>query len=119
MANVPTITAEELKSKLDANEPLHLFETLAPEYFRHSHIPGAINVPPAEVAEKTLELVPDKDAEIVVYCVDSNCHAAENAARELMALGYTNVRDFVEGKKGWEAAGYELERHQRRAAEAK
>jgi rhodanese-related sulfurtransferase len=30
----------------------------------------------------------------------------------LAALGYTNVREYVEGKKDWRAAGLPLERSQ-------
>ena len=33
----------------------------------------------------------------------------ENAARELAALGYTNVRDYAEGKQDWIDAGLPVE----------
>jgi len=32
-----------------------------------------------------------------------------NAARELAALGYTNVRDYAEGKSDWMNAGLPVE----------
>jgi len=32
-----------------------------------------------------------------------------NAARELAALGYTNVRDYAEGKQDWIDAGLPAE----------
>ena len=35
------------------------------------------------------------------------------AARELAAMGYTNVRDFEGGKEEWIAAGFPVERHKR------
>jgi rhodanese-related sulfurtransferase len=65
---VDTITRDELKAKLDRKENFQLVETLAPEYYRHSHLPGALNLPPDKVAELAPELLPDKNADIVVYC---------------------------------------------------
>ena len=43
---------------------------LAPRYYRHSHLPGALNLPPGKTAEMAPDLLPDKDAEIVLYCWD-------------------------------------------------
>ncbi len=118
MISVSYISVDELKAKLDSHTPLYLFETLSADYFRHSHIPGAINMPPEKTLQVVTEHVADKNAEIVVYCLDTDCHAAEKAARKLMALGYTNVFDFAGGKKAWMEAGLLLERHARRDAEA-
>ena len=118
MISVPYISVDELKTKLDAENPPFLFETLSADYFRHSHIPGAINMPPEKTLQVVTEHVADKNAEIVVYCLDTECHAAEKAARKLMALGYTNVFDFAGGKKAWAEAGLPLERHARRDVEA-
>jgi rhodanese-related sulfurtransferase len=35
--------------------------------------------------------------------------ASEEAARELAVMGYTNVRDYAEGKRGWMGAGLPTE----------
>jgi rhodanese-related sulfurtransferase len=43
---------------------------LAPRYYRHSHLPGALNLPPGKVAEMAADLLRDKEAEIVLYCWD-------------------------------------------------
>ena len=64
------IGREELKEKLDRGDDFILVDTLAKKYYRHSHLPGAINLPVDEVKERAPELLPDKDAEIVVYCLD-------------------------------------------------
>ncbi len=67
---VKTISREELKKKIDRGDDFILVDTLAERYFRHSHLRGAINLPADEVRERAPELLPDKDAEIVVYCLD-------------------------------------------------
>ena len=60
-------------------------------------------------------LLPDPDAEIVVYCEGPDCDASVEASRRLAELGYTHVRHFAEGKRGWARAGLELERGPRPA----
>lgn len=65
---VAGITRDELKAKMDRRDDFALVETLPVEYFRHTHLPGAINLPPDRVAELAPTLLPDKRADIVVYC---------------------------------------------------
>jgi rhodanese-related sulfurtransferase len=36
--------------------------------YRHSHIPGAVNLPLAHVLDFAAEQLPDKDQEIILYC---------------------------------------------------
>ena len=70
LAVVETISREELKEKMDRGIDLILVDTMAEMYYRHSHLPGAINLPANQVRERAPGLLPDKDAEIVVYCID-------------------------------------------------
>jgi rhodanese-related sulfurtransferase len=67
---VPKIGRDELKAKIDQGDPFVLLEVLGPQYYRHSHLPGALNLPPGKVDEMAPTLLPDKDAEIVLYCWD-------------------------------------------------
>jgi rhodanese-related sulfurtransferase len=109
---VKEITRERLKEKIDRSERLVLLETLAPEQFRHAHLPGAVNMPPDRVSELAPLLVPDKQTAVVTYCAGPTCHASLDAARELNALGYANVSHYAGGKKEWIAAGFPIERGQ-------
>jgi rhodanese-related sulfurtransferase len=68
---VENIDRDELRAKLDRGDPVVLLEVLAPRYYRHSHLPGALNLPPGNTAGMAAALLPDKDAEIVLYCWDS------------------------------------------------
>ncbi len=67
---VRTISREALKEKMEEGRGLILIDTMAEMYYRHSHLPGAINLPVDEVRERAPTLLPDKAAEIVVYCID-------------------------------------------------
>ena len=62
------ITRDELKRKLDSREEFVLLETLPQEKYKQGHIPGAINLPPDQVRQLAPKLLPDKNAEIIVYC---------------------------------------------------
>ena len=65
-----------------------------------------MRVAAVEVGERIPELLPDRKAEIVVYCMAPPCPALEKAARELAAMGYGNVRDYVGGKQDWIEHGF-------------
>ena len=103
------ITREGLKAKLDRGEELVLIETLGPKYYEDAHLPGAINIPHTEVDALAPEMLPDKSAQIVVYCSNRACQNSPQAARRLAALGYKNVYDYEEGKQDWIEAGLSTE----------
>lgn len=67
-----TISTQELKARLDRKEGVRLIETLAPERYRETHIPGALNIPPERIKELARQMLPNKDAEIVTY--SANLH---------------------------------------------
>lgn len=104
------ITRDELKVRLGRGGDFKLVETLAPEQFREGHLPGAINIPPDQVSTLAPTLLPDKQAEVITYCASRTCHASADAARELIKLGYTNVRHYAGGKADWTFAGLPMER---------
>ena len=68
--SVPTISREELHARLTAPDPPALFEVLPLGYWRKHHLPTAKNLPPGQARELVPQLVPDRAAEIVVYCWD-------------------------------------------------
>ena len=65
---IKTISREELKQKMDKGDNFTLVETLSETTFHHAHLPGALNLPPDRVGELAPELLPDRNADIVVYC---------------------------------------------------
>jgi len=63
-----TISRDELKAKIDRDDDFLLVETLPATAYHHNHLPGAINLPAESVASLAAQILPDKNAEIVVYC---------------------------------------------------
>jgi len=96
-----TITREQIKEKLDAKESFTIIEALPQKYFDSAHLPGALNIPHDEIQVRAPDLVTDKDAFIVVYCANTDCQNSKIATDTLQQMGYTNVSEYVEGKKHW------------------
>lgn len=108
-SNIEKISREELLGKIERQEQFFLVETLPPETYHHAHLPRAINIPASQIAELADSHLPDKNAEIVLYCANLDCDSSEDAARQLMAMGYRNVREYTGGKQDWIDAGLEIE----------
>lgn len=54
-----------------------------------------------QISELAATLLQDKTIEIIVYGASPTCLDSQNAASELAALGYANVRNYAGGKKDW------------------
>jgi rhodanese-related sulfurtransferase len=63
-----TISREDLKAKIDRGDDFVLVETLSEEQYQHAHLPDAVNLPPDRVRELASEVLPNKEADVVVYC---------------------------------------------------
>jgi rhodanese-related sulfurtransferase len=106
---LPRIGRDELRRRLDDGAPLVLVDALAPIAFARSHLPGAINLTPEWVDERAPRRIPDRDAEVVVYCAGPDCETSSVVGRRLVELGYRNVRHYAGGKSDWVEAGLPLE----------
>lgn len=106
---MPTsITRDKLKQLVDHGD-VTVVEALPAMYFQQEHIPRAINIPHDDIDAQAPKLLTDKDAAIVTYCANTPCKNSGVAAAKLEKLGYTNVREYVEGKEDWVAAGLPTE----------
>lgn len=65
MADVATISRDELKEKMDRGEDFVLLEVLGEGSYRQGHLPGAVRFQDPDAAE---EVIPDKATEVVAYC---------------------------------------------------
>jgi rhodanese-related sulfurtransferase len=104
------IDLDELRGKIESGDDFVLVDALPPMSFAHSHLPGAINLPPDRVSASVGQRLPDKSAEIVVYCANPECESSVETAEKLVALGYIDVRHYAGGKDEWWDAELPLER---------
>lgn len=106
---MPTpITRDEVKARIDAGDVVVL-EALPAMHYTDAHLPGALNMPHDQVDELAPRLVPDKSADVIVYCANGPCQNSGIAARRLTELGYTSVHDYELGKQDWVEAGLPTE----------
>ena len=105
-----TVDRKTLQQYIASNPKLIILEALPERYWRDVHLPGALLFPHDQVDQLAPKLLPNKDAEIVVYCANKACQNSKVAAHRLTTLGYTNVYAYEEGKADWIEAGLSTER---------
>lgn len=86
------ITPEQAKKIMDSGEEHIVLDTREKHEYDAGHIPGAILIPYTEIENKADEMLPDKDATILVYCRSGR--RSKIASESLAGLGYTNVKEF-------------------------
>ena len=86
------ITPAEAKALMDSEDGYVILDVRTPEEFAAGHIAGAVLIPDYEIGEKAESILTDKDQLILVYCRSGR--RSKNAANELAALGYTNIKEF-------------------------
>ncbi|HEY0707637.1 MAG TPA: molybdopterin-synthase adenylyltransferase MoeB [Polyangia bacterium] len=76
--------------------------------YLEGYIPGARWIPRGFLEIRVEEQIPDKSADVVLYCAGGTRSAL--AARALSDLGYTNVRSMAGGFTAWKRAGLAFDR---------
>jgi len=64
------ISQQELYHRLK-DRSLIIVDVLPREAYLSGHIPGAISLPLADVNSRAREVIPNRDAEIAVYCASA------------------------------------------------
>lgn len=101
------ITVAEVKEKLDAGENFVLIDVREDNEWDVDHAAGALHLGRGIIERDIENAVPDKSAEIVLYCGGGFRSAL--AADNLQRMGYTNVLSMAGGIKAWRDARYPLE----------
>lgn len=102
------ITPQDLKSKMDHNEPLNLIDVREDNELSSGLIPGSIHLSKGIIERDIEKLIPDLHALIVVYC--SGGFRCALVADALTKMGYSQVYSLQNGLQGWMGAGYTLQK---------
>ena len=100
-----TITREELKARLDRQEPAQVVMALGRWAYERLRIPGSLNF--ATIDEALDHLSPDR--EVIVYCANPDCPASYRLYYHLQCLGFEKITRFAGGIEDWMEAGYPME----------
>jgi rhodanese-related sulfurtransferase len=101
----PSVDAAELKAMQDAGEDLLIVDSRPMPEFRNMSIPGAIDVPGAELAYRVPSMLAGPQTTVVVNCAGRTRSIL--GAETLRRAGLPNkVVALRNGTMGWELAGF-------------
>jgi rhodanese-related sulfurtransferase len=101
-SKLATITRAGLVERLRHDPPPQVLDVRPAAEFLAGHVPGAMSVPPDELATRVRRL-PEAD-DVVAYCRGSYCIFADDAVRALRRRGVRAVR-LEDGFPEWRRAG--------------
>ena len=104
-SEAPSISAAELNAWRASGAAPVVIDVRTPEEYASGHIPGALNVPFDQVAQRIGEI--DAPHGVALYCmVGPRARMGESA---LFAAGYQRVIHLEGGLAAWKAAGLPIE----------
>jgi rhodanese-related sulfurtransferase/DNA-binding MarR family transcriptional regulator len=101
-AELASITRPELAERLGGDPPPLVLDVRPAAEFLAGHVPTAISLPPAELADRLRRL--PKGSDIVAYCRGPFCVYADDAVRALRQRGVRAWR-LEDGFPEWRRAG--------------
>jgi rhodanese-related sulfurtransferase len=106
--HVAECTAADVKARLDRGERFHFVDVREDREYEVDRAVGARHIGRG-VLERDIEAaIPDRDAEIVLYC--GGGYRSALAARSLQEMGYRRVSSMAGGMRAWRELGFPVER---------
>jgi sulfur-carrier protein adenylyltransferase/sulfurtransferase len=99
-SEIREVSPEEASARADQAVFVDVREA---DEWEKGHLPGAVFIPRGFLELRIEEKVPDKTAEVIVYCAGGTRSAL--GARALQDLGYTNVASMSGGYGRWKESG--------------
>jgi rhodanese-related sulfurtransferase len=114
--NVRELAVQEAAKNLAGRDVL-LVDVREASEFDRGHIPGAVNIPRGILEIKAdpgspgadPELVGQRDASVLLYCLRAPSARSILAAQTLLAMGYSNVAALEGGLLSWRDQGLPVE----------
>jgi hydroxyacylglutathione hydrolase len=98
-----TVTADQVHERQQQKDAsLYVLDVRAPEEYAAGHVPGAVNIPHDQVADRLAEIPKDKD--VVLYCRSGRRSAL--AGEVLVGNGYQRLQLMQGDMPGWVAKGW-------------
>lgn len=101
-------TVDDVMDRQERGEAFHLIDVREESEWNAGHIRGATHLGKGIIERDIETTVPDRDAEIILYCGGGFRSAL--AADALRQMGYTNVASMDGGWRSWSRNGYPTER---------
>ncbi len=105
LPEAPSITPAELQAQRESGVAPLVIDVRTAEEYASAHIPGAVNIPFDQVAQRISEI--DASHGVALYCmVGPRARKGESA---LLDAGYETVFHLDGGLAAWQAAGLSVE----------
>ena len=102
---VTSISAVELQERRGSGAAPVVIDVRTPNEYASGHIPGAVNIPFDQVAQRISEI--DAPHGVALYCmIGPRARKGESA---LLAAGYEKIFHLEGGFAAWQAAGLPVE----------
>lgn len=96
----------EVHRRLERGEQFHFVDVREDNEWAKGHATGAIHIGRGVIERDIEGLIPDKSADIVLYC--GGGYRSALAADNLQKMGYSNVSSMDGGYRAWKEAGYPI-----------
>ena len=107
-SRIRQINIDEYQKLAASGEDFLLVDVREDNEFAVDHAKGAIHIGRG-ILERDIEtVIPDKQAEIVLYC--GGGYRSALAAESLRQMGYVHVASMDGGIRAWRDAGYPIEK---------
>jgi rhodanese-related sulfurtransferase len=106
-SRIREVTVDEARERMMADKRVRLIDVREDNEWEAAHAAGAKHLGKG-IIERDIEVqVPDKTAEVILYCGGGFRSAL--AADVLQQMGYTNVYSMAGGWKAWKDSGAPIE----------
>jgi rhodanese-related sulfurtransferase len=103
---VREVTVAETQQRMSENKDVKLIDVREDNEWNEAHAAGAIHLGKGVIERDIEKTVPDKDAELILYC--GGGYRSALATDSLQKMGYTNVWSMAGGWKAWKASEGEV-----------
>ncbi len=104
---VREIGVEEVRRWQQEGRDFRLIDVREDREWSKDHARGAVHIGKGVLERDIEQTIPDRAAEIVLYC--GGGYRSALAADVLQGMGYTNVRSLAGGMRTWRQAGGPLD----------
>ena len=104
---IKEVSVAETRNRLSDNAEAKLIDVREDNEWDTAHAAGAIHLGKGIIERYIESTVPDKSAELILYC--GGGYRSALAADVLQSMGYTNVYSMAGGWKAWQESGAPVE----------
>lgn len=105
---VREVTVDETRSRMAAHPGVRIVDVREDAEWAGGHVAGAMHIGKGVIERDIEHAIPDRDAEIILYC--GGGFRSVLAADALQRMGYRNVASMAGGWRAWRDSGAPTER---------